>query len=180
MSILYFKIGIDDPLVKSKKKKIIAKSFIPLQNSLEEELHIKGFEKVEEFREDNYYMEFYLKKVFDRVYIFVLVNTEVLKQPIYNGSITRINNYLTDNTKFVRLKEFYLIHCICVQKASLEFYQLVDTNLDQDLDLFELPVGILFEESIAYIATQKGGFAITKYKHLRKLFLKLMKNQWDT
>jgi len=63
---------------------------------------------------------------------------------------------------------------ICVDRITPTFNGFVNSNIEQTLKLFKLPVGICFEDKLIYIAKQKDAEGICQYKKLRKRFLKFM------
>ena len=67
-----------------------------------------------------------------------------------------------------------MIAIVCVDRITPTFQKLVNSNIQQGLKNFRLPVGISFGGKKIYISKQKDGFAITKYKRLRKEFFKIM------
>lgn len=67
-----------------------------------------------------------------------------------------------------------MITIVCVNRITPAFQKLVNSNIEQGFKNFRLPVGISFGGKQIYIAKQKDGFAITKYKKLRKEFLNIM------
>ena len=67
-----------------------------------------------------------------------------------------------------------MISIICVDRITPAFQKLVNSNIRQGFKNFRLPVGISFGGKSIYIAKQRDGFAIGKYRKLRKEFLKLL------
>ena len=91
---------------------------------------------------------------------------------IANDSITNI------------LEEYYgcetitdtvdMISVFCVDRITPDFEKLVNSNIQQGFKNGRLPVGISFGGKTIYIAKQKDGFAIGKYKRLRREFIDIM------
>ncbi|MDE6752386.1 MAG: hypothetical protein K2J59_06440 [Eubacterium sp.] len=98
------------------------------------------------------------------------LNDEILNNA--NDSITEaLYNYygkreITDTVS--------MISVICVDRITPAFQKLMNSNVKQGFKNFRLPVGISFGGKQIYIANQKDGFAIAKYKKLRKEFMKIM------
>ena len=59
----------------------------------------------------------------------------------------------------------------------MTFQKLVNSNVQQGFKNGRLPVGVSLGGKNIYIAKQKGGFAITKYKQLRREFIDIMNLQ---
>ena len=70
-----------------------------------------------------------------------------------------------------------MIMIVCVNRITPTFQKLVRSNIQQGIKNGRLCVGISFGGKTIYIARQKDGFAIAKYKKLRKEFLKIMQIQ---
>ena len=67
-----------------------------------------------------------------------------------------------------------MISVICVDRITPAFQKLMNRNVEQGFKNFRLPVGISFGGKQIYIANQKDGLGIAKYKKLRKEFMKIM------
>ena len=82
------------------------------------------------------------------------------------------------------LKEYYgvetitdtinMISVFCVDRITPTFQKLVNSTVQQGYKNGRLPVGISLGGKNIYIAKQKDGFAITKYKRLRREFTDIM------
>ena len=68
-----------------------------------------------------------------------------------------------------------MISVFCVDRITPTLQKLLNSNIQQGYKNGRLPVAISFGGKNIYIAKQKDGFAITKYKRLRKQFLKILK-----
>ena len=67
-----------------------------------------------------------------------------------------------------------MISVFCVDRITPDFQKLVNSNVQQGFKNGRLPVGVSFGGKNIYIAKQKDGFAITKYKRLRREFFDIM------
>lgn len=104
-----------------------------------------------------------------------LIRISELTDDILNSA----NDAITESLKAYYAKERItdtvdMITIFCVDRITPTFQKLVNSNIQQGLKNGRLPVGISFGGKSIYIARQKDGFAITKYKKLRKEFLKIM------
>ena len=70
-----------------------------------------------------------------------------------------------------------MISVFCVDRITPAFQKLVNSNVQQGFKNGRLPVGVSLGGKNIYIAKQKGGFAITKYKQLRREFIDIMNLQ---
>ena len=70
-----------------------------------------------------------------------------------------------------------MISVFCVDRITPDFQKLVNSNVQQGLKNVRLPIGVSFGGKNIYIAKQKDGFAITKYKRLRKEFIDIINLQ---
>lgn len=62
----------------------------------------------------------------------------------------------------------------CVDRVGSSFYHLVDVNLEQEIKKTRLIVGVSFGGKKIYIATQKDGMSLSRYKRMKKEFIELM------
>ena len=102
-----------------------------------------------------------------------------------NDNLDCANNAITESLKAYYRKEQItntvdMITIVCVDRITPTFQKLVNSNIQQGFKNRRLPVGISFGGKTIYIAKQKDSFAITKYKKLRKEFLKIMQIQDDS
>lgn len=67
-----------------------------------------------------------------------------------------------------------IIEFISMERVTPDFQKLVNSNIDQRYNLYYLPCGVSWGSNTLYIAKQKDGFAITKYKKLRKQLLGIL------
>ena len=89
-----------------------------------------------------------------------------------NESITKIlNEYYGYETITDTIN---MISVFCVDRITPDFQKLVNSNVQQGFKNGRLPVGISFGGKNFYIAKQKDGFAITRYKQLRREFIDIM------
>ena len=67
-----------------------------------------------------------------------------------------------------------MISVFCVDRVSPTFRKIVNGGLQQGLKNGRLNVGISFGGKKLYIASQKDGFAIAKFKRLKKELMKIL------
>lgn len=92
-----------------------------------------------------------------------------------NESITNIlNKYYGCKTITDTIN---MISVFCVDRITPAFRKLVNSNVQQGFKNGRFLVGVSFGGKNIYVATQRGGFAITKYKRLKKEFTDIMNLQ---
>ncbi len=92
-----------------------------------------------------------------------------------NESITNIlNKYYGCKTITDTIN---MISVFCVDRITPAFQKLVNSNVQQGFKNGRLPVGVSLGGKNIYIAKQKDGYAITKYKCLRREFIDIMNLQ---
>lgn len=67
-----------------------------------------------------------------------------------------------------------MITLVCVDRITSPFQKFVNSNIQQSLKNYRLLTGVSFGGKKLYIAKQKDGFAIRKYKKLKKNFLNML------
>ena len=63
---------------------------------------------------------------------------------------------------------------VCVDRVTSAFYEFINTPLEQGMKNGRLLAGASFGGKILYVSKQEDGFAIAKYKRLRKEFLRIV------
>ena len=109
--------------------------------------------------------------------IVLIVRTEELTEQISNNYIELSLTCIAKKENFNGLKNTNLIHIICVDRVNDKLREITEKQVEQGYGGFNLPVGISFGSSTVYIAPQKGGFFIARYKTLVKMFKGYIKNQ---
>ena len=92
---------------------------------------------------------------------------------IINDSITKIMlQYYGRNmiTETINMISFF-----CVERITPSFRKLINGNLQQGIKNGRLNVGVSFGGKQMYIANQIDGFAINRYKRLRKQLFEIIK-----
>ena len=107
-----------------------------------------------------------------------LVRVAELKDEILDFA----NDAITESLKAYYGKEQItdtvdMVMIVCVDRITPTFQKFVNNNIQQGFKNGRLPVGISFGGKSIYIAKQKDGYAIAKYKKLRREFLKVMQIQ---
>lgn len=67
-----------------------------------------------------------------------------------------------------------MIALVCVDRVSPAFYEYINTPLEQGMKNGRFLAGASFGGKILYIGRQEDGFAIAKYKRLRREFLRVV------
>ena len=106
---------------------------------------------------------------------FTIIRVSELHEELIEKANEAITVILTEyyNGKQITDK-INMISVFCVDRITPDFTKMVNSNLQQGLKNGRLVVGISFGKNNIYVAKQKGGFAITKYKRLRKLLFDIM------
>ena len=70
--------------------------------------------------------------------------------------------------------EINMISFFCVDRVTPAFQKLLNSNIQQGLKNGRLPTGYSFGGKTAYIAKQKDGLFVSKYKRLRRIFISII------
>ena len=115
------------------------------------------------------------KKKFWALNCLVLVRVPELTEDILNMSNEKFKEFLIDYYGTDAITDWLsLISLVCVDRITPTFQKFVNSNIKQEPKSYKLPVGVSFGGNTIYISKQKDGLAISKYKKLRKEFLKLI------
>lgn len=117
----------------------------------------------------------FVRKRFWSLDCVVLIKVEELTENMLNLTNEKFIEFYSSYSKVNRMSEMiYFIPVICVDRITPPFREFINNNIKQELNKYKLPVGVSFGSNTIYIAKQKDGFAITKYKKLRKQFLEII------
>ena len=124
------------------------------------------------------------------VAVFFKIPRELILECVTIIRISELSDELLENSneKITDiLKEYYgcetikgtvnMISVFCVDRITSAFQKLVNSNVQQGLKNGRFLVGVSFGSNTIYMARQKDGFAIAKYKRLRREFIDIMNLQ---
>ena len=171
------------PIFGLKQKPVKAEKIIVKFNNFDEVLahfkyttNIHGYQLIEKsiLNEETWIYIFIRKKIL-KLESVVLIETTELTAEILDSANQKFNQviesyYITSNID----DSISMISLVCVDRITSEFQKYVNSNIQQSLKGYKLPVGLSFGGKGIYIAKQKDGFAIMQYKKLRKEFLNLL------
>ncbi len=169
--------GLKQTIVRAKKNPITFISYNEFLDFLQKRLFQNKYEIQKTISIlSNGEVIVYLKRQKNRTLTyFTIIRVPQLSEKILetaNESITNTFNELyscktiTDSVN--------MISVFCVDRVSTTFQKLVNSNVQQGFKNGRFLVGVSFGGKNMYIANQKGGFAIAKYKQLRKEFMNII------
>ena len=179
-TILMCKIDIKPVKTKSKKYKLKYESYKEFQYKLYDVLYNEGYSSFEEFKTNNYSINYAVKETIFNDYVIAILKQEELKEEIYQefkeNYFEEFGNYLIESRKVNPNKNINVFYVICVDKPSKYFTSYTERNVYQYYKRYNLPVGVSFKTNKIYIASQIEGFTPLKYRKLRKMFMKYIKD----
>ena len=108
--------------------------------------------------------------------LFTVIRTSELQKDfmddVANDAVTEFlqgyyqKGHITDSINMIAL--------VCVDRVSPAFYEFINTPLEQGMKNGRFLAGATFGGKILYIGRQEDGFAIAKYKRLRREFLRVV------
>lgn len=170
---------IKTPPTRADKIPLPFCSYDETKKALQDSLEVFKYNKQGEMTKDNQvtvtlYMKQFKSNEKD---CFAIIRTSELTDMtlnIANDSITDIlNEYY--HSKIITDK-INMISVFCVDRITPALQKLLNNNIQQGYKNGRLPVAISFGGKNIYIAKQKDGFAITKYRRLRKQFFTILNN----
>ena len=106
---------------------------------------------------------------------FTIIRVPELSDKLLNNANEGVTNILNAYYGYkIITDKINMISVFCVDRITPTFQKLVNSNVQQGFKNGRLPVGVSFGGKTIYIARQKDGFAITKYKRLRKEFIDII------
>lgn len=164
--------------VKADRMPIHFKSYDELISCLEDSLCQKGYRLQNSlFSLPKGQISVYVKQTKSSVLdSFTVIRVPELSEEmleIANNSITKILLEYYDNK---RIRDTVnMISLFCVDRITPTFKKLVNCNINQGLKNGRLVAGVSLGGKNVYIAKQVDGFAIAKYKRMRKTLVNIMK-----
>ncbi len=170
--------GLKIKPVPAEIKPFIYSSFNEYINFMEKALEQKGYKKQKKaYLGERCEITMYIKRrVFLKLDCYIDIRSsemsEDVAQEVKNAVSEIVSEYCHGTMIF---KSINCISVICVNHITSDFQKLVNGNIIQEMKIGRLPIGIALDEKNIYVAKQKDGLFIAKYKHLRKEYLKLLK-----
>ncbi len=178
--VLMCKIDIKPIKAKSKKYQIKYESYKEFKCKLYERLYNEGYSNFEEFKTNNYSINYALKKTIFNDYVIAILKQEELAEEIYQefkeNYFEKFGNYLIESKRVNPNKNINVIYIICVDKSNKYFTNYTERNVYQYYKRYNLPVGVSFKTNKIYIASQIEGFAPLRYKRLKNMFKRYVKD----
>lgn len=106
---------------------------------------------------------------------FVIIRVFELSDELIELANDSITDILSEYTGSVITEDVNMISVFCVDCVNPVFQKLLNSNLQQGIKNGRFLAGISFGENEMFLSRQKGGFAIQKYKKLRRAFLDIMR-----
>ena len=176
--LLFIFGGIKPKPVKAEKYPLLFDSYDELSEFLDKRLTDRKYKKQKSVRIlSDVEVTLYIKPSWSwELECFTIVRAPELTDKLLEGDA---NDCVTDI-----LNEYYggrvitdavnMISVFCVDRITPSLQELVNSNIEQGFKNGRLPVGISFGGKNVYIARQIDGFAIAKYKRMRKEFIDIM------
>ena len=169
--------GLKQKPVKADKLSLDVKSYNQLFKYLKSTLLEKGYieQSKKKILNDSDIVLFLRKSELHKINCFTIINTSELSEEIIEKANDTITKILMEyyGAKTIR-DSVDMISLFCVDRITPSFQKLVNSNMQQGLKNGRLVVGVSFGGKRMYIANQTEGFAIAKYKSLRKEFIEIM------
>lgn len=166
--------------ITSKRLTINSKNYEEFETKFLQELYNNNYSKYEEIpNQINCDIKYLINKNISINNIILILKTKdkELSDEAYKSYFEISLNYIIEKEPYLSKKNTNLIHIICVDKVNDNLRKITENNVEQGYGRFNLPVGISFGGRTVYIATQKGGFFIARYKKLVKMFEKYIEKQ---
>lgn len=179
--IMYYlmdKIKITYKGISSEKLILKTETYEEFEKEFIEELYRNKYIELREIPNNlGCQMKYIISKEISINNIVLIVRIRELTEEVYNRYFEEALEYIANNEEYILKKDTNLIHIVCVNKVNDILRKITEQNVEQGYGRFNLPVGISFGSRTVYIAKQKGGFFIFRYKKLVKMFKKYINNQ---
>ncbi|MEZ3421935.1 MAG: hypothetical protein K1V95_08495 [Eubacterium sp.] len=168
---------IENKPIKPDKFPLLFNNFNDLQGYLFKKISLKLYEQQPEvlFGENGKTTVFIKSGGLWKIDCIALICVKEITNEILenaNDSITKSLYHYYGKEKITDTVS--MISIICVDRITPAFNKLLNSNVEQGVKNFRLPIGISFGGKQIYIPKQKDGFAIAQYRKLRKEFMQIM------
>lgn len=175
MSLLMTRLKFDSYRTKSSKYKIKTNDYTKITKYFCDKFKENGYEEFKKYSCDSYEVNYSLKREKNCTHVVGILKFDELDEKIYldydEARFESFGNYLIEKEKINVRKDINVIYIICVNKVTKYFSKYTESNVEQELRRYHLPVGISFASKTLYVATQEDGFAKGKYKKIKKEFM---------
>ncbi len=177
--MIFLLCTLDQIIIKPVKGEKLPSPFTDFEETVEyfdEATGNQGYEKHEQVCvSENAKMQVYSQRKLDSRAHFVILNRiKQMEDDTLDTFDEVFDKFITNYFAGSVTGHVHLTIVMCVDRVTPQFYKFVDNNIHNGLKLFQLPAGISYGGKQIYIAKQKDGFAIMKYKKMRKEFLELL------
>ena len=165
------------PKTKAEIYKTKITTFSDFLNQAEDVLNSNGYLKAEVriLEECEVYLYANRARRFKLDFFMIIKFNELTEETLDKSNATYedcVESYCGEKICDI-LRHITVTSIVCVDRVNKEFRGLMNTNIEQDFGIGRLITGLTFGRKYLYIAQQKSGFAILKYKKYRKKFLSL-------
>lgn len=169
--------GLKRPPVKADKVPFVFGSYNEFLDFLQNRLLEKEYQMQKDMSiSSNGNVTLYLKPSKSRTLeCFAIIRVLELSDELLDAANHSITNILEEYYGVETITDtINMISVFCVDRISPAFRKLVNSNVNQGLKNGRFLAGVSLGGKNIYIANQKDGFAITKYKRLRREFADIM------
>ena len=169
---------IKEPPAKAEKIPLPFCSYDETKKALHTSLNAYGYNKQGAILKDDQLTVMLYMKTFksNEKDCFAIIRTSELTDMTLNIANDSITDILNEYYHGKITDKINMISVFCVDRLTPTLQKLLNNNIQQGYKNGRLPVAISFGGKNIYIAKQKDGFAITKYRRLRKQFFTILNN----
>lgn len=176
--IMMGNIKLTSKKLKSKRIMLNTNTYEEFEEKFLEELRLNNyFDYIDIPNNLNCEIKYLIRKRFNINDIVLILRTNELSEDVSNSYFEISLNYIVEKEKYITKNNTNIIHIICVDRVNDNLRKLTENSAEQGYGRFNLPVGISFGYSTVYIAPQKEGFYIMRYRELVKMLESYLKNQ---
>lgn len=170
--------GLKQKPVKAEKLALPFTTYECFLEFLQKMLPLKGYHMQKEvpFSSNGEVMVYVKPSKLWLLECFTIVRVPELSDELIEIANESVTNILTEYYGGKTITDTIdMISVFCVDRTTPALHKLVNSNVQQGFKNGRLPVGISFGGKNIYIAKQKDGFAIAKYKRLRREFIDILR-----
>lgn len=168
--------GLKQKAVKADRVPLPYASFEELTEFLQSALDKRQYQGSEQMSLNEHdSIRMFTRRKLWKLDCFSIIRCSELSEELLELANDKITEFLIGYYGTERIIDWVdMITLVCVDRITPPFQKFVNSNMQQGFKNARLSVGASFGGKTLYIAKQKDGFAIAKYKKLKKEFFAVM------
>ena len=176
MTILIVVLGLNLKPVKADRIPLVCNNYEELLQRIQLALKKNQYQSHKPvLLNDQCSMLIFTRKKIWKMDCFIVIRVLELDDDIIDQANSQVTDFMIQYYGEKRITDWIsAIVLVCVDRITPSFHKFVNSNMQQGIKNYRLITGFSLGCMTLYVAKQKDGYAIMKYKKLKKEFLKML------